>query len=60
MRMNRSCFKVFKLFAENNINFKQVTTSEISILYNLCLIGKKHNVLCKALIYKFRYTIQKI
>lgn len=40
--------KVFKLFAENNINFKQVTTSEISISYTIYASDKQKaiNVLC--------------
>ncbi len=42
--------KVFKLFAENNINFKQVTTSEISISYTIYASDRQKaiNVLCKA------------
>jgi aspartate kinase len=42
--------KVFKLFADNSINFKQVTTSEISISYTIDSRDtlKAVNVLCEA------------
>ncbi|SCG83862.1 aspartokinase II [Proteiniborus sp. DW1] len=42
--------KVFHLFADNSINFKQVTTSEISISYTIDASDKQKaiNVLCKA------------
>jgi len=42
--------KVFKLFADHSINFKQVTTSEISISYTINAKDKQKaiNVLCEA------------
>ncbi len=42
---------VFKVFSENNIDFKQVTTSEISISYTIDSIGREKavEVLAKAL-----------
>ena len=42
--------KVFKLFAENNISFKQVTTSEISISYTINTADKQKaiNAICEA------------
>lgn len=42
--------KIFKLFSDNSINFKQVTTSEISISYIINASDKEKavNVLCEA------------
>ncbi|NLW22139.1 MAG: aspartate kinase [Tissierellia bacterium] len=43
-------YKVFSLFADNDISFKQVTTSEISISYTINASDKEKavNVLCSA------------
>lgn len=37
--------KIFKLFADNNINFKQVTTSEIRISYTIDTINKEKAII---------------
>ena len=43
--------KIFKIFADNDIEFKQITTSEISISYTINLADKEKTItiLCKEL-----------
>lgn len=51
MKQSGVAAKVFNIFAENNIEFKQVTTSEISISYTINAADKKKaaSVLAEAL-----------
>jgi len=55
MRQSGVAAKVFNIFSDNNIEFKQVTTSEISISYTINSSDKQKavNALAEALIIRF-------